>query len=365
MSKILSGELIGKRESVVDALLLLNEHQTPLVSLLGFSDPVTQVEHVWFEDEMFADESVINNGANVLAGDTSFDVADAEPFRANQVIKVDDELMLVTNVSGTTLTVTRGYAGTTAVGHNDGAKVEVMFVEGVEGADARAARFKARKRVSNYTQIFDETISISGTAAAVSQYGIDDLYDHERAKKILELALQLEKAAINGIKYESGDGLTRQMGGLRYFIQTNVVDASGAALDDTKLNDAMQKIYEKGGFANGGMYKIMVGAKQKRAISGFQKSDIRLTRAENTRGQVVDFFVSDFGQAEIILNNNLAPDEVIIFDANRVAIKPLQGREFTHEYLGKKGDYFEGQIVGEYTLQFVQEKAHARIKNLA
>lgn len=365
MSKILSGELIGKRESVVDALLLLNEHQTPLINLLGFSDPVTQVEHVWFEDEMFADESTVN-GAK-LAADTSVVVADAEPFRAKQVVKIGEELILVTAVDAATktLTVIRGYAGTTAADIADGAKVEVQFVEGIEGADARSARFKPRKRVSNLTQIFDETISISGTAAAVSQYGIDDLYDYERAKKLLELALQLEKGAINGVKYESGNGQVRYMGGMRQFIKTNVIDAAAAALSDTLINDAMQKQYEKGAFANGGMFKIMVGAKQKRAISNFSKSEIRLTQAENSRGQVVDHFVSDFGQAEIVLNNNLATDEVIIFDANRVAVKPLTGREFTHEYLGKKGDYFEGQIVGEYTLELLQEKAHARIKNLA
>ena len=362
MSKILSGELVGKRESVVDALLLLNEHQTPLINLLGFANPVSQVEHVWFEDEMYSDESTVA-GAK-LVGDTTVTVADAEPFRAGHVVKIGEELLKVTAVNGNDLTVVRGYAGTTAAAIADGAKVEVQFVEGQEGADARQARYKARKRVSNLTQIFDETVSISGTAAAVSNYGIDDLYDHEKAKKLLELALQLEKAAINGTKYESGDGLVRQMGGFRNFIQTNVINV-GAALTDEKINDAMQAIYEKGGFANGGMYKIMVGAKQKRAISNFAKSEIRLAQAENSRGQVVDHFVSDFGQAEIILNNNLAADELIIFDQNRVAVKPLQGREFSHEYLGKKGDYFEGQIVGEYTLQFAQEKAHARLKGLS
>jgi hypothetical protein len=343
MSKILSGELVGKRESVVDALLLLNEHQTPLINLLGFSNPVSQVEHVWFEDEMFADESTVA-GAK-LVSDTAVTVVDAEPFRAGHVVKIGEELLKVTAVVDNDLTVVRGYAGTTAAAIADGAKVEVQFVEGQEGADARQARYKARKRVSNLTQIFDETVSISGTAAAVSNYGIDDLYDHEKAKKLLELALQLEKAAINGTKYESSDGLVRQMGGFRNFIKTNVIDVAGA-LADEKINDAMQAIYEKGGFANGGMYKIMVGAKQKRAISNFSKSDIRLTQAENSRGQVVDHFVSDFGQAEIILNNNLAADELIVFDQNRVAVKPLQGREFSHEYLGKKGDYFEGQIVG-------------------
>ncbi|MEC1023569.1 SU10 major capsid protein [Bacillus paralicheniformis] len=363
MSKILSGELVGKKESVVDEILLLNEHQTPLLNLLGFSEPVTQVEHQWFEDEMIADESTVV-GAKT-ATDTDIEVADAEPFRSDQVVKVGDELLKVVSVSGTTLTVVRGYAGTTAADIAGGAVIQVQFVEGREGADARDAKYKPRKRVSNITQIFDETISITGTAAVVSNYGIDNLYEYEKQKKQLELALQLEKAAINGIKYESADGVVRQMEGMRQFIQTNVIDAQNASLTDETINDAMQKIYEKGGFTTGGIFKIMVGAKQKRAISNFDKSKIRLTRAENSRGQVVDHFVSDFGQAEIILNNNLKGDELFIFDANRTKIRPLKDRGFFHEYLGKKGDYFEGQIVGEYTLQFLQEKAHARIKGLA
>ncbi|MED2978791.1 DUF5309 family protein [Bacillus swezeyi] len=363
MSKILSGELVGKKESVVDEILLLNEHQTPLLNLLGFSNPVTQVEHQWFEDEMIADESRVV-GAK-LAADTDIVVADAEPFRPDQVVKIGDELLKVVSVSGTTLTVVRGYAGTTASDIADGAVIQVQFVEGREGADARDAKYKPRKRVSNITQIFDETISITGTAAAVSNYGIDSLYEYEKQKKQLELALQLEKAAISGIKYESPDGIVRQMEGMREFIKTNVIDAQNSALTDEKVNDAMQKIYEKGGFTTGGAFKIMVGAKQKRAISNFDKSQIRLTRAENGRGQVVDHFVSDFGQAEILLNNNLNADELFIFDANRTEIRPLADRGFFHEYLGKKGDYFEGQVVGEYTLQFLQEKAHARIKGLA
>lgn len=362
MSKILSGELVGKRESVVDQILLLNEHQTPMLNLIGFSGPVTQVEHTHFEDEMYGDESTVA-GAKVAA-DTTVTVADAEPFRPNQVVKIGEELLLVTAVNGKDLTVTRGYAGTTAADIADGAKIEVQFVEGAEGNDAREARFKPRKRVSNYTQIFDETISITGTAAAVSNYGIDDIYEYEKAKKQLELALQLEKALINGVKYESPNGLTRQMAGIRSFIQTNVVNSGGADLTDAMINDAMQKQYEKGAFASGGNFKIIVGAKQKRAISNFEKSNIRLDRQDNGRGQVVDHFVSDFGAAEIVLNNNLAADELFIVDTNRLAIKPLQGREFAHEYLGKKGDYFEGMIVGEYTLEFKQEKAHARIKGL-
>lgn len=359
MAKIYDASLIGKKQSVVDEILLLNGHQTPLLSLLGFSEAVTQTTHQWFEDEMIADESTVA-GAK-LVGDTSVVVANAEPFRVGHVVKVGEELLLVTAVSGTTLTVVRGYAGTTAAAIADQAKIEVQFVEGAEGADARSARFKARVAKSNKTQIFDDSVEISGTAAAVQQYGINDLYEYEKQKKQLELALQLEKALINGVSYENGQ--IRQMKGIRQFIQSNVDNVAGALTMDA-VNNLAQKIYEAGGFATGGDYKVLVGAKQKRKLSALDTNKVQIGRAENSRGEVVDTLINDFGQFEIALNNNLAPDELLFVDANRVAIRPLVGREFFHKYMGEKGDYTTGIIVGEYTLEFKQEKAHGRLKGL-
>jgi hypothetical protein len=361
MVKIYNSDLIGKKVSVADELLLLNAHQTPLLNLLGFAEAVTQTSHSWFEDEMVNDETKVN-GAK-LVGDTSVVVVDGSIFRANDVIKIGEELLKVTAVSTNTLTVVRAYAGTTAAAIADQAKVEFQFSEGVEGADARNARYKSRAQKSNKTQIFDDTIQLSGTAQAVTQYGISDLYEYEKQKKQLELALQLEKALINGVAYENGN--VRQMAGVRSFIQTNVADASNAAVTANLLNDSLQGIYEKGGFASGGNFKIMVPAKQKRAISAIDNNKLYITQAENSRGQVVDQFVSDFGQFEIVLNNNLDAKELLIVDTNRMAIRPLVGRDFFHKYMGDQGDYVTGTLVGEYTLEFKQEKAHARIKNLA
>jgi len=359
---VIQKQIVGKKESVTDELLLLNPMQTPMINLLGFGSAVSQVEHQWYEDKMVGDKTTLGGALDNAA--TSLPVADGSIFEAKHVVKVGEELMLVTAVDGNTLTVVRGYANTTATAAAKGAQVEFQFVEGVEGADARKARYKGRQRVSNITQIFDETISISGTAAATSEYGIDDLYEYEKQKKELELALQLEKAVINGVKYESADGKVRQMGGLRNFIKTNVTDAAGTEVTLAKLGDAFQAIFEAGGFSSGGNYKIVVGAKQKRAISAIDVDKVNITRQDNGRGQVVDHFLSDFGAAEIVLNNNVGPDEIFIIDANRAEIKPLQGRGFSHQFLGAKGDYNEGQIVGEYTLVLKQEQAHARIKGL-
>lgn len=362
MSKILSGELVGVRESVADELLYLSPHQIPLLTLVGFSSPISNIKHEWVEDAPYADES--KTTASGLAADTSITVEDGTPFRVGHVVKINEELLKVTAINDATLTVERGYAGTTAADFASGDVVEVQFVEGVEGADARNARFKPRVRKDNLMQIFDETISISGTAAAVSQYGIDDLYEYERQKKQEELALQLEKALINGIKYESPDGSVRQMAGIRSQITTNVADAGSSTLTDEMINDLMQDQYEQGAFKSAGNWKILVPAKQKRAISSFESNNIRLTRGENTRGQVVDYYVSDFGEAEIVLNNNLNANELMIIDTNRLSVHPMTGREFTHEVLGRVGDRIEGQIVGEYTNVLKQEQAHGRIKNL-
>lgn len=357
-----SALVVGKREDVSENLLLLSPQEAPMLDLIGYGEATTQSRIVWYEDETYATKTTASAVATAAA--TTLAVANGAIFEAKSVIKVGEELLLVTAVVANDLTVTRGYAGTTAAAVAVGDKAEFQFVEGVEGADARKARFKARTAKENITQIFDGSITITGTAAAESQHGIDDLYAYEKAKKEKELALQLEKAVISGIKYTSANGLVRQMKGIRQFITTNVMAAANAAVSTDLLNDAFQAIAESTGQNVGAGYKIVVSPKQKRAISKMDAEKISLTRQDNGRGQVVDYFVGDFGESEIVVNPNLEADEIFIVDADRIKIRPLQTRQFTHEYLGKTGDNFTGAIVGEYTLELHEEKAHARIKGL-
>ncbi|MBL5799461.1 DUF5309 family protein [Bacillus sporothermodurans] len=356
-------DMIGKKFSIVDELLLLNPHQTPLVSRLGFADAVTNTTHEWFEDEMFSYESTAVGEFAVT--DSKIKVADVEPFRPEQVVRNGDELMLVSSVNGATkeITVIRGHASTTAEPITSGSKIEVMFVEGQEGRDARQARYKKRVKKSNLTQIFDDTIEVTGTAQSVTQFGISDIYENEKQKKQVELALQLEKAIINGISYEDGD--KRLMRGIRDFITTNVTNADSGELSIDMINDLAQQQYEKCAFNDGGHFAIQVGAKQKRKLSKLDDNKIIVQRADGTRGSAVDRIVTDFGEFDIVLNNNLRPDELLIVDDNRIKIRPLKEREFFHKYLGDKGDYVTGMLVGEYTLEFKQEAAHGRIYNLA
>lgn len=355
-------DLVGKRESVTEQILLLNPDQTPLINLVGFSEPAVATTYVWYEDKMFATKSKVSEAAAVDA--TTIQVQDVEPFRPEQIVQVGDEMILVTAVDTVnhTLQVQRGYGGTTPEAIAENAEIEVMFDRNPEGADAKEARYKARTKCLNVTQIFSDTVSITGTAQAVAQYGIADMYEYEKAKKQLELALQLEKALINGVMMD--DGTVRQMRGIRSFIQTNVTDAAGAPITADMITDAAQKIYEAGGFIRGANYVIMAGTKQRRAISKLNSEKVTITQMDTTRGNRVDAIVTDFGTLPILLNGNLKHDEIFILDANRIKLRPLQGRDFSHTFLGITGDRVEGMVVGEYTLEFRQEAAHARIKGL-
>lgn len=366
MTLIQSKDLIGKKESILDTLLLLNPLTTPLINLVGFDKPVADTTVTFYEDEMFPTATTLT--AAIDAVTKTIAVADTEAFLVDCVAEIGEESVYVTAVdeSAGTITVERGYAGTTAAEAKKGDSIEFQFVVNEEGGETKQARFKAKTPVYNVTQIFKEGISVSGTTTSIAMHGqgdMEDVYLHERLKKETELAAQLERALINGRKIDNGK--FRTMAGIRQMMKTNVIDAGGQPVTAAMITDVSKSLYEKGAFDAGANFVIMCGANQKVAISNLQADNVRITQQENQQGRVVDVLLNDFAQLPIVLNNNLKPDEVFLIDTNRIKIRPLVGREFHHVFEGVDGDRTKGFVVGEYTLEFNQESAQARIKNLA
>lgn len=360
MGQAQSRLIVGKKESIVDELLLLNPYQIPVISLTGFASAVMNTTHGWVEDKLSSMADSLT--ADISNAVTTIPVADGTLFRPDQVIRIGEELLLVTAVAGNNLTATRAYGGTTAASALNGAVVDIMFNLQDEGSDARDSKYKARTNVENYTQIFDDTVKVSGTAQAVSQYGVDDLYMYEQMKVQDRLALELENAIVNGIKFQSGD--RRMMGGIRQYIKTNVTDAAAAELTWDMVNNEMYKIFKAGGMKDATRHVLMCSAIQNTKITKLDKDLVRTTNDANSTGRNVTSIVTNYGELQIVPNINFKPDEAMILDINRIKVCPLNGRAFSHEYLGKTGDNLKGQIIGEYTMEFRQEEAHARIKNL-
>lgn len=356
-----SNLIIGRKESVTDELLLLNPYQIPITNFLGFGLPVLDTTHKWYEDALDAFKDIVN-GAVAIDG-TTVTVENGALFKADSVIKIGNELLFVTVVNGNALTVTRGYGNTTPAIIADDAEVEIMFNLKDEGSDARESSYTARKPVTNITQIFDEAIDISGTAQAIAQYGIDNLYLTERMKKQDQLAMSLENALVNGIKFELGK--KRMMGGLRQMISTNVYDATTSALTYAMIDNMMLELFQTGAMKQATNYALICSPTQRNALTELDKTAVRITQGETSVGRVVESVKTNYGNLPLIPNINFKADEMAIVDGNRGKIRPLSNRSFTHTYLGTTGDKVKGQIVGEYTLELNQEAACAWFKNLA
>jgi len=191
-------------EDVADLVSIVAPVETPLLDALG--DPLyaaTSTRHEWLEDALLPNSDTINQpsisdgGANT----TLISVTHSDRFRIGDLIQGagSTEVCLVTNVSGSNVTITRGYGGTTATELVNGETLTIIGNAALEGAEAGGARFTSRVRKSNYTQIFSAPVQVSGTEAAVRQLRVDDEMDYQTTNRLRELLRDLENTVINGV----------------------------------------------------------------------------------------------------------------------------------------------------------------------
>ena len=363
-------------EDVSDVISIISPFETPLLDVLG--DPLraaTSTHHEWLEDTLLPNTDSISDGS-IIDGETesAFDAANGDRFRAGDQIQItgSKELMLVTDVSTNTLTVIRGYAGTTAEEITNGQTINILGNAALEGGDKPTARFINRSRMGNYTQIFTAAAEVSGSDLAASQLGLADEMDYQKAERLRELLRDLENTVINGgapTSNPAGSGtLRRTMKGILAHLASNVFatgDAgfpAGTGLDEEKLNYVLQKIWEN---SNGTIDTIVVGGFQKRKINGFLSAVRGYTSGDTTYRDGVSAYESDFGMCRIVTTRWMPQDAVMLLDSSRVKVLPLAGRSFHFKPLAATGDSECGELIGEYTLELRNEAAHGVIRGLA
>ncbi len=363
-------------EDVSDLIGIISPYETPLLDALG--DPMreaTSTHHEWLEDELLPNKDAINDSTFTNpAADTDFVVDNGSRFRVGDQIQVEgsEELMLVTAIATNTLTVVRGYAGTTPENLADNKVINILGNAALEGADKPGARFTNRARCGNYTQIFTATVEVSGTDMAASQLGLADEMDYQKQERLREMIRDLENTTLNGGQPASnpeGSGTARRsMRGIIQHLATNVFhtgDAgfpSGTDLDEAKINYVLRKIWEN---SSGNVDLIVVGGFQKRKINAFSAGSRSYGANDTTFTDMVSIYESDFGVCRIITARWMPQDAALLLDSSRVNVLPMAGRSFHFKPLASAGDYECGELIGEYTLELKNEAAHGLIRDLS
>ncbi len=363
-------------EDVSDLIGIISPYETPLLDALG--DPLreaTSTHHEWLEDELLPNKDAINDDTYTDPDvDTDFVVDNGSRFRVGDQIQVEgsEELMLVTGINSNTLTVVRGYAGTTAEDLVDNQVINILGNAALEGADKPGARFTNRSRCSNYTQIFTATVEVSGTDMAASQLGLADETDFQKQERLRELIRDLENTVVNGgqpaSEPEGSGSVRRSMKGIIQHLSTNVFHTgdsgfpSGTALDEAKINYVLRKIWES---SNGNVDLIVVGGFQKRKINAFCADSRTYGATDTTFTNMVSIYESDFGVCRIVTSRWIPQEAALFVDSSRVNVLPLAGRGFHFKPLASGGDYECGELIGEYTLELKNEAAHGLIRSLS
>jgi hypothetical protein len=362
-------------EDVADIISIVSPYETPLLDHLG--DPpraASGTYHEWLEDELLPNKDAVNDAdVDDVGYDTEFDVDNGDRFRVGDQVQASGsrELMLVTAVSTNTLTVTRGYGGTTEESLADDQVLHILGNAALEGDDAPDARFTNRVRTGNWTQIFTAAVRVSGSDLAVRKLSVADEMDYQKQERLRELLRDLENTVINGVSpaaAQQGSGTVRRtMKGILPSLTTNLFEPgengfpSDSSLTEAQLNLALRLIWEN---ASSRIDTIVCNGYQKRRINSFITSSRSYSPGDETFRDLVGVYESDFGVCRVILSRHVPTDTVLLLDSGRLDVLPLAGRSFHYKPLASTGDYESGELIGEYTLELRNEIAHGAITAL-
>ncbi len=313
--------------------------------------------------------------------DDEFAVTHVDRFRLGDQLQAagSREVMLVTAVDdeNDTITVARGYGGTSAEDLAPEQALRIIGNAALEGDDAPDARQTNRVRRSNYTQIFTSAVEVSGTQQAVNTVGVADELDYQKTERLRELIRDLENCVINGVapaaNPEGSATVRRTMKGIIPFLSTNVFapgsgaipDGDGGSndiLNEAVLNAALRAIWEQ---SQGQIDTIVVNGLQKRRINGFVTSSRGFDASTTRFRDLVSVYESDFGVCRVVLSRWVPADAMLLLDSSRIDVLPLVKRSFHYRAQATGGDREAGQIVGEYTLELRNENAHGIVRGLS
>ena len=295
-----------RKIDVGKSILNLDPSETPYTVILKRTgDGMAKEKTVnstfsWAEDQREMRWDTVNAVGGYTNSATSVVVATGTRFYANCLVKVPrtGETLRVTAVSTNTLTVVRGFSGSTAAALVDTDPLLVLGYAADEGSRAPAVRSENPSFVTNYTQIFKKTLGASGTWRSSDNETMPHDWDHQNSKAHVEHMIDIETAAVYGKPSEisSTDGPLRTTGGALHFLNQNATAVSGTlseAAFDTWCADKA--------FANGSDEKVLFASSFLISVlNGFSKAKLNTAIGQKKYGIAYTDYVTPFGTLSLV-----------------------------------------------------------------
>jgi hypothetical protein len=351
------------RRDISDLLLSSLATENNFIGSLGVGEEFGDTTLTWLEDSLNAQVWKDNTVSGLTSGTTTMTAATAADAGVLEVgaIFVDETLgdfvageqFQVTAISGTTITVTRGYGSTTAVAHASGNYYRVIDRPTYENSDLGRDLTKARIVKTNIISRFERNINISSEAILRAKYnyapGVPNELKYQFEQRLRELLREMNNAALySRLSAASTTGDYATMGGLVYWLDAvggNTTaapyKAAGAALSDAILNNQNRTLVNNGATPDWAFGGTMMADN----LSKLYNDRIRIVQDDTTRGFKVKEFDTTLQNTLRILwdrqiydNTPTAPNVtstsanglMFILDSGRIRVRPfLESMFFT------------------------------------
>lgn len=321
-----------------------------LLGLIGQGEALSQTKFEWQNDYLNSD--IVTASAAYVVGDTSIVLKTGEGNRVTQyaLIQNGGEVIRVTAVNGDTLTVTRGYDGTTAEAIAKDGEMKVISRPRPQGQDVlRKDEINDRLLSFNYSQIFERYAAVSRTQQAVRTYGIDDELDYQVNLRLEELLREANNSLIYGRKYVGTAAAPATSGGLFAFATeagSYEKDFANAEISAKGLNDAVEAVFTRGGTVN----TILCAPNVARQVTKLGGSTIQTERTDSTAGHQILSFMSDLpggAISRVVVDLNMPKDRALLLDIGKIKKRDLT-TIYDQDATLPGGDYFSRVIRGEF-----------------
>ncbi len=231
-----------------------------------------------------------------------------------------------------------------------------------EGAAATYSALVQPQRRNNATAIITQTFRVSGTEKAINPGSGQDPLDYQGSKALTNWKMNAEFTLVRGSFASGASGTARQMSGLTNVITTLYTSRnSGTSLSETEFQDMHQHSWEQGGNEES-FDLVLVPAGLKRKIDGFTAGGTKyVDQSDKKLTQPVAIYETSFGVVRIMqhryVQSAAATPGPRFFGIKENKYRVAYLRKPFKEMLAKDGDRENGQIVGEFTLEYLAERS--------
>lgn len=283
------------------------------------------------------------------------------------------EVFWVSAVSTDSLTVTRAIGGFSDA-MNDGDVCEIMGSAYEDGASKGTFKSVKETRGYNLTQIVRTGIGFTGRQSVTGLYGGKDPMTERKAQAI-EHRKSIEYLMFFGQRHDTTGPNGKKlsfMGGLNYFLQSNVWNCGGNEPTERQFNEMLEYTmrWGDGGNVFGSGNKVLFASPRwQTIIESWGRDKVRYTQGENTLGLKVGTYESVHGQLKIIrqpIFTGKNAQFAFLVDPNHLwyVYHTERDTKLIENIQANDVDGAEEEYLSDVSIEVDLEAAHARLEGI-